>query len=83
MLRLDEVRKGLLDTAADLRRVAGELRGDQDRLAKLLASAPLVDKLPHDVRGAEQLPLNDPEWREKLFDNAVDQLLSLLDEQAR
>lgn len=73
----------LLDTAADLRRVAGRLREDPDRLAKLLTAAPLVDKLPHDVRGAGQLALTDPEWRAELFDHAVDQLLSLLDEQAR
>ncbi|HEV2635103.1 MAG TPA: DNA repair exonuclease [Actinocrinis sp.] len=74
---------GLLDTAADLRRVADALRQDPEQLAELLASAPLVDKLPHDVRGPEQLPLSDPDWQRNLFDNAVDQLLALLDDQAR
>jgi len=33
--------------------------------------------------GKPILALTDPEWRAKLFDNAVDQLLSLLDEQTR
>ena len=73
----------LLDTAADLRRAADGLRADPDRLAELLAAAPLADKLPHDVRGPEQLPLSDPEWRAELFDDAVDQLLALLDRPER
>ena len=72
-----------LDTAADLRRVAESVRAEPERLEELLKSSPLVDKLPHDVRGPDQLPVGDPGWRAKLFDDAVDQLLALLDDQAR
>jgi DNA repair protein SbcD/Mre11 len=74
---------GLLDTVADLRRCAAELRADPEQLAALIAAAPLVDKLPHDVRGPEQLTLGSPEWCASLFDGAVDQLLAMLEEQAR
>ena len=74
---------GLLDTVADLRRGAADLRADPEQLAALIAAAPLVDKLPHDVRVPEQLDLGDADWCAALFDGAVDQLLSMLDDQAR
>lgn len=68
------------DSVNDLRRTARDLRADPDALRRLLEASPLVAKLPAEARSGESgIRPDDGEWRGRLFDEAVDLLVAMVE----
>jgi len=65
---------------ADLRRTLGELGASPDRLTAALERHSLVGELPMDVKGRDGIDLRDPQYLERLAEDAYQLAESLLQE---
>jgi hypothetical protein len=69
------------DSINDLRRTADAMRADPEALRKLIENSPLIGKLPADARSKQvgMINLGDEQWRGRLFDEAVDLLVAMVE----
>jgi DNA repair exonuclease SbcCD nuclease subunit len=66
-----------------LMRTARELGADDSVLRALIEKDPLWSKLPREAREENHIGSGDPQWRERLLDEASDLLVSMLQERVR
>ncbi|MBS2963569.1 DNA repair exonuclease [Actinocrinis puniceicyclus] len=66
-----------------LMRTARELGADADALRALIEKDPLWSKLPREAREENHIGSGDPQWRERLLEEASDLLVSMLQERVR
>jgi DNA repair exonuclease SbcCD nuclease subunit len=72
-----------LDSIADLLRTASRLRADEDGIRQLVKGNPLIDKLPPEARTQHAIRPEESAWSSRLFDEAVDLLVAMVEEGAR
>ncbi|MCK2214063.1 DNA repair exonuclease [Actinomadura sp. ATCC 31491] len=72
--------EGTIGLLADLRRTAAALRSDTAALHRLVTEDPLYPQLPLDVHNEDRIRPDDPDWLQRLGDDAIDLLESMLTE---
>ncbi|MEO3875917.1 hypothetical protein ABGB18_44685 [Nonomuraea sp. B12E4] len=73
--------EGTIGVLADLRRTAAALRSDTHALRQMIIRDPLYAQLPPEVHHRDGIRPDDPDWLQRLGDDAIDLLESMLTEE--